>query len=486
MEKEMGALRYPILLIFALLLSACVQSESWRTGEIGDFQQPAVNEYIYTNYNYQKPESNCEKSAACSKALIEVFKDEEDNIGYELGFIEFSERGNLFDDRRARFVMDRVSKYARSENGLLLVVFIHGWKNNASVDNSNVQSFRAALNNIASNEQHEMVDGRHIMGLYVGWRGSSVEFPFLDQTTFWERKQVAQQIGRDGVSALFLRLEEMDTINDHNLLVLLGHSFGGAMALSAYGEIILDRVNSELWQGARLNRPIADAFLLLNPAIEANEILHLKERIVRNQDKWPTIKSPNLMRVVSTAADKATHLAFPIGQTMGVNLSWNQKQLEREYLKNTELDEYFHESKLDTYTVGNFLPYHTQELSYEPEKENPWVFADLCEGEKRILESTREENVSVMPCSKYDPVQFIYTSSSFMSGHSDIFNEQVGTYISTVINEAHIESMHERKAQFEPDEAIDTCEEAFDFEQCIFEQHKTTIELMKRHQTENH
>lgn len=469
-----------MVVVVLISLSACARSGPWRTGDIDAEDISAINVQNYSDFDFQNQDKECSPSEPCASALVEVFADTEDNIGFELGFVEFSERGNLFNDARANFVLNRINEYASDERGLLTVVFVHGWKNNASTANGNVEEFRKVLHGIASKQRAGMVDNRRIMGLYVGWRGLSLDLPLLDQLTFWERKAVAEQIGENGASDLFLTLEELDAKNDKNILVVIGHSFGGAITLTAFNEVILDRLHVQLQSQQPLNRPVADAMVLLNPAIEANEILHIKEQLVRHQTDWQRIASPNLLRVVSTTADQATHLAFPVGQTLGVNLAWQQAQLSRDYLDGSPLRDYFKEEKLDTTTAGNFLPFHTQELKFHPDRSNDrWQFSELCQGESRILDKTKKDNVAILPCSDADPVQFLYTSPEFMSGHSDVFNKQVSAYIAGVIHQTHIEAM--RRMQRLSSETIGSmptsCGEKFDFRDCVRAQYQINTDI---------
>ena len=48
---------------------------------------------------------------------------------------------------------------------------------------------------------------RKIVGVYIGWRGRSIDLSGLDNITYWDRKAVAEQVGKGGVTELLLRLE---------------------------------------------------------------------------------------------------------------------------------------------------------------------------------------------------------------------------------------------------------------------------------------
>ena len=77
----------------------------------------------------------------------------EKHDGYDLAFVEFTERGNVFDRERMNQVLDYVAEQARydpsdPDRGVFTVVFVHGWKHNARADDGNVESFRGLLSQV--------------------------------------------------------------------------------------------------------------------------------------------------------------------------------------------------------------------------------------------------------------------------------------------------------------------------------------------------
>ena len=51
-----------------------------------------------------------------------------------------------------------LSELERSNDGVIVVVYVHGWKHNADVGNRNVQEFRSLLQRIAVVESLPMRD----------------------------------------------------------------------------------------------------------------------------------------------------------------------------------------------------------------------------------------------------------------------------------------------------------------------------------------
>jgi hypothetical protein len=272
-RKEAFALRRPAAWLAACLLvwssglglSGCTRNAPYRTA------QPAT----------------C-PAGDCDDKLIEK------HDGYDLAFVEFTERGNVFDRERMNRVLDYVAEQARydpsnPEGGVFTIVFVHGWKHNARGDDGNVISFRKLLRQINTISRGIAIGSpRKVIGVYVGWRGLSVDLEPFTEVTYWERKAAAEQVAKGGVTELLLRLErevidEQPGRANRNLYLVTGHSFGGAVVLSALNEIFLERVLAATAKNpddARvLTRPFGHGVVLLNPAIEANEVFQLKELV---------------------------------------------------------------------------------------------------------------------------------------------------------------------------------------------------------------
>jgi hypothetical protein len=250
------------------------------------------------------------------------------NADFDLAFVEFTERGNVFDRDRVQTVLSHVATLAKRPDGVLVVVFTHGWKHNASPTDPNVVSFTEWLNRLARLEIAKGRRNRRVVGIYVGWRGLSLGPGPLANVTYWDRKAVAGEVGRGGVTEFLLRLEHVlvdKTDQNKNLSLVVGHSFGGAIVLTALNDILLDRViNAE--GGHRCGekskpgctecfktRPFGHGVVLLNPAIEANEVLQLKEAVAQTcfaRDQSPVDARHQLgqrsMRRISIPSRSAT------------------------------------------------------------------------------------------------------------------------------------------------------------------------------------
>jgi hypothetical protein len=298
---------------------------------------------------------NCVEPATeqCHRSYYQEHSD------FDLAFVEFTERGNAFDSDRVDKVLNKIREHAEGK-GVVVITFVHGWKHNAEESDSNLIDFKESLAWVAENSGS--LYGRRLIGVYIGWRGASLDIPWIDNITFWDRKAVAEEVGKGGVTKLLLELDQIDRVSAKNTLVIVGHSFGGAIVISALSEVIADRAISKSENGVAGNT-IGDGVIVLNPAIEANQALSLVEASI---DGEYSTDDPYFISI-SSDADAATHYTFPLGQTVGLLFTWHQHDLNRPYYRDRLNREHpvLKEEHLDATTVGNFAPYLTHRLVVE-------------------------------------------------------------------------------------------------------------------------
>lgn len=419
-------------------------------------------------------ESTCANMMPCSDSYYEKHPN------YEIGFVEYSERGNDFAPARTQRLIERLKRYS-AEGPISMVVFIHGWKHNADRNDDNVASFSKALANLSSSE---VLNKRKLVGIYVGWRGESLHGLGSENVTYWDRKSVAEEVGRGGVTELLTQLEQIDR-KDKNFLVIVGHSFGGAITLSALHDQLVERLHNQ--QSGQSARAFGDAVIMLNPAIEANQGLLLKENSLKVGATGA--RAAPLLYVISSQGDTATHRAFPLGQWLGVNLTWSQVTLDRIY---NGVPFRLREEELDTTAIGNYSLYRTALLedpdcpiaqSGESAKDQAevaddtkighWNFKSYCTPDGNNADPVLPR----MPCYSNEPVNFIYTSKSFMDNHNDIFNDQVIAFMATAVSKAIYERT-EGKSVFS--QCRDTVKGTFRFGKCFDHHFKTARETREK------
>jgi hypothetical protein len=235
---------------------------------------------------------------------------------YTLGFVEFDDQGALWNPKQLDAVVSHLHNIATNEP-VMLVAFIHGWKHNASQNDDNVAMFRRILSGLALAENASSTNARprKVMGVYVGWRGLSIKPPVLEEFSFWTRKNTAHEVGYGGVAEVFVRLEnEILAANrlrdEHSAMISVGHSFGGAVLFSATSGILTDRILSH--QAGYNATGLGDLVILINPAFEATKMQPLADAVNRAQAN-ATNARPTLA-VITSKGDSATKVYFPLGR----------------------------------------------------------------------------------------------------------------------------------------------------------------------------
>ncbi len=238
-------------------------------------------------------------------------------------FIEFNEQGKLFSTKQ---VEDAVSLIATlqhpdgnpssPEQPILLLAFIHGWKNNASESCGNVWGFRRTLNQVAALEA-KMPHPRPIVGLYIGWPGDSAVI--FKNATFANRQAVANKIGHGELAGTLKRIlvqTKGPKFDGPSQAVLVGHSFGGLVMEGAAIALLEEVLPALKTSSDAVVYPPADLIVLLNeagPAAQAKPFLQkfLDQNIIYEDAEHR--QYPLLISLTSTG-DVATKFAFPGGQ----------------------------------------------------------------------------------------------------------------------------------------------------------------------------
>ncbi len=294
--------------------------------------------------------------------------------GFRLGVIEFDDQGELLDQPpEFSFVMGDVQNGPQEPGyqGKLVVLFAHGWFENAAPQNENLALFRTMLAIMAKDEKavaaQESRPARMVQGVFLAWRGANSYFPVLKYLTFWNRKDTAQRIGERRASEVILSLRAAaysgSTISDEvpNRFIVMGHSFGGALVYSATSQLIANHIlqsppdGSAPPQSSTVSRaPLADAVILFNPAFEAARVSHLLDTAGPLQRRLPTLS------IFTSKTDRATGWAFPAARFINTLLEAYRDVTNP--LKTGPDQAKFSQRTADTLTIGHFSPYLTHTL----------------------------------------------------------------------------------------------------------------------------
>ena len=179
-----------------------------------------------------------------------------------LGFVEFDDQGRPYIRDQITMLFNRIELEAQYRD-LCIVIFVHGWKHNDAVTDTNVVKFRGLLQQMAEMEL-QRPPGRYwptrkVVGIYVGWRGLSFGAGDVGQDlTFWTRMATAHRVAEGSVREVLARAKSLRDAIDatswpghqdprSTRLVTIGHSFGGLIVYTALSQYFIDRVvQSEL------------------------------------------------------------------------------------------------------------------------------------------------------------------------------------------------------------------------------------------------
>lgn len=290
--------------------------------------------------------------AATVQSILHETYPKAPEVSYTLSFIEFDDMGELFQyDQLARAVQEIRAAKAKSKNHFAeVVVFIHGWKNNASDNSGNVWGFREMLGEIAQSSKDAHGEYAPVIGVYIGWRGDVLRGDLLKNFSFYDRRNAASRMGHPQLAETLLRVmnaakgidESADGTPDDSVCVMVGHSFGGLVMERAIEQSLESlllrkglankalvtrqaekhpaRTSCELDYQPPGDKPPqlpVDLIILLNEAGPATEGKQFLEFLSGNDIRqFRSGRNQPLIISMTSTGDTATRLAFPAGQSV--------------------------------------------------------------------------------------------------------------------------------------------------------------------------
>ncbi|MBV9068376.1 MAG: hypothetical protein JO093_14580 [Acidobacteria bacterium] len=273
---------------------------------------------------------------------------------FTVGVIEFTDEG-VTNEAQYTQVRTQFERALDSGTGVLLVIFAHGWHHSCRTCDRDLACFRRVLSSLAEGELRGR--RRTVFGVYLGWRGASMVGNF-DYLTLWNRKYVAEHIGRTGAKEVLAYFHEQwrrrKNTDCRITMITVGHSLGGAMVFSAArGKLtgdVGDIYSPEALPTIRLTRTseprskafghkairarFGDLLMLVNPAIQASDYDPFNNDVTGGRQQLPddgmpfsNDQLPVLVTFASTA-DTAVGRMFPLAAWIsGFNVFANAKTL---------------------------------------------------------------------------------------------------------------------------------------------------------------
>ena len=417
-----------LFLFLFFILSGCAQDEIYRS-DISECFVTAANKCGTHSYQHYKNEAGIE---------------------YSLATVEIDDQGQLLKREQLDFVVNKLER----EPSALIIVYIHGWHHNAQgeTDNEyedmNIQNFRNQLAIISTGENKNS-NPRKVFGVYIGWRGDSIELEGLNVATFWDRKNTAEEVGNLALTEILLRLEDIRDKKPKSRLVVVGHSFGGAAVFRATAQIFADRFlkkhdNGNYKNASNVREGFGDLVVLINPAFEALRYAPLYE--IAQSDCIDNPEQKPILAILTSEGDWATGNLFPIGR-FPYTLPETHHKVEREFCQN-KWKYTLAEGEADWTTVGHFDQFYTHTLKHLSE-ETPRTEESSKKSYSLNLEPTSERCKNTTGEIKFDEINLvlnhskktnlhnpylnILVSKDIIEGHNDIFKPEITGFITSLI-----------------------------------------------------
>jgi len=438
--------RFPALLLCALLaaaLAACAPHEMVYRPETGLCASPSP-------------------AAQCREHALQAYRNPHDPAAeYTLGFIELDDQGQLQNRAQMNAVLGGVYELAAHDE-LLMVVFVHGWKHNAAPGDPNIDTLRDALMALSRLESKLAAHPRRVVGLYLGWRGASVTVPGVEQLSFWDRKSTAHKVGRGGTAEVLGRIEQIKRVKDalrdqgapaegggaqaRTRLVVVGHSFGGAVVYTALAHALMSRfvITSGRSCAPDPDTAVCDAagfgdlVVLVNPAFEAIRFSALSDMANERRTYFETQRP--VLAILTSEADDATRRAFPLGRFFSTLFDKHRRVARPNPVTGEQesIDQY----AADITAIGHFEPYRTHRLVPAAnagaalsdralffQVESGWVE----DGPGKVIRFGQAKLVRSHDTVARNPYLVIGVDRALIADHNDFYNPRIAEFLTQLI-----------------------------------------------------
>jgi hypothetical protein len=229
--------------------------------------------------------------AACSFQYHSGAKPE---TAFQLAFLEFFENGQL----RKGFQFDQLKQHLTKDGPHIVVVYIHGWRHDANVGNSDVKRFRTMLAYTrramqvrckgAGTDAQTDYCNHQLTGVYVGWPGRARwdGDALLDNVSaalpLESRKEISEKISGPVLRKLTVLHELLVSgsanrpANQKSKMLVMGHSLGGNLLATAL-EAPYKNAIAKHQAGSVMNSVLGDLVVLINPASEASKWVNIQK-----------------------------------------------------------------------------------------------------------------------------------------------------------------------------------------------------------------
>ena len=240
----------------------------------------------------------------------------------DLCIIEFDDEGEFWDARQLRDALALIQRRNQeTPGGLVVPVFVHGWKNNAdwSREHGDLRRIAREVGRSAAQLATASHQNRRVVGVYIGWRGDVAKGRWSRQLTFWNRLLTADRVASLNLKESLYAVMQVTKRNPESKVIMYGHSMGGRILFSALAEALIKGSTLSGENGAAL--PV-DLVVLANPANRAVDVARFVDLLKRYRVRLVVEDSSGharpvegpLIASITSETDTATRRAFPFGQ----------------------------------------------------------------------------------------------------------------------------------------------------------------------------
>jgi hypothetical protein len=372
---------------------------------------------------------------------------------YSINYVEYTDKGKLWDPQE---LDDAISQFkAAADDGNqhpLVVVYVHGWQNNASNLSGDIAKFRGFMSRLADDYPLGLPGkAPQVVGIYLAWRGLTFTFePFKHIISYWPRREIAKKVGRAGMYQSIEKIKDVVNadakVRRNTFLIFVCHSFGARVlenaieGLDAQGKprgfmsVYFDQMHRAAQRARETHAQAsaeevrglpsvpADLIVYVNAAT-SSEKTHERVRQIESDCRYFSahpICSANPLYVAFTSTnDLATGLVMPIANLAIPDLV---------------------SDKLHFLSAANSPWMHTH-LAPAPGCPNGEVICFDIAGKNppatqyylpRIAGKAQVPKSEVHP-SETDPFWIFNVHSNLINGHGDMWNSNVANMISAIL-----------------------------------------------------
>jgi hypothetical protein len=158
---------------------------------------------------------------------------------FTVNYVEFKDSGAAHCPHQLDDALAQIEKARTDNKRIIVLVYIHGWKNDAnehySADVTKFKTEVAELSHILPAPGPGMQPA--FVGIYLAWRGLTLSVEPFKTISYWPRRFVARHVGRtgiyDAVESIVGKVNDNRGDRERTTLIFVGHSFGSRVLENA-------------------------------------------------------------------------------------------------------------------------------------------------------------------------------------------------------------------------------------------------------------